>query len=60
MIAVKGGVMAKLISPQSIAIASAAVGQTGNESVLTKMVLKYSVGLLAFVCLWTFVLSLVY
>jgi len=53
-------VMAKLISPQSIAIASAAVGQTGNESVLTKMVLKYSVGLLAFVCLWTFVLSLVY
>ncbi|WP_077616844.1 L-lactate permease [Caenibacillus caldisaponilyticus] len=55
-----GGVMAKLISPQSIAIASAAVGQTGNESVLTKMVLKYSVGLLAFVCLWTFVLSLVY
>ncbi|AJS60649.1 L-lactate permease [Paenibacillus sp. IHBB 10380] len=53
-----GGTMAKLISPQSIAIATAAVGETGKESVLTKMVLKYSLALLAFVCIWTFVLSL--
>ncbi|SMF63900.1 lactate permease [Paenibacillus uliginis N3/975] len=53
-----GGTMAKLISPQSIAIATAAVGETGKESVLTKMVLKYSIGFLTFVCIWTFVLSL--
>ncbi len=53
-----GGVMAKLISPQSIAIATAAVGETGKESELTKMTLKYSITLLAFVCIWTFILSL--
>ncbi|MBM7648198.1 lactate permease [Bacillus ectoiniformans] len=52
-----GGVMAKLVSPQSIAIATAAVGQTGNEAALTKMTLKYSFGLLAFVSVWTFILS---
>lgn len=52
-----GGVMAKLVSPQSIAIATAAVGQTGNESALMKMTLKYSFGLLAFVCVWTLVLT---
>ncbi|MED3997473.1 lactate permease LctP family transporter [Peribacillus frigoritolerans] len=55
-----GGVMAKLVSPQSIAIAAAAVGETGKESDLTKMTLKYSFGLLAFVCIWTFILSLFY
>ncbi|TDM49382.1 L-lactate permease [Macrococcoides goetzii] len=54
-----GGVMAKLISPQSIAIASAAVGAVGEESKLLSMTLKYSIGLLVFVCIWTFVLSLV-
>ncbi|MED3762193.1 L-lactate permease [Peribacillus frigoritolerans] len=53
-----GGVMAKLVSPQSIAIAAAAVGETGKESDLTKMTLKYSFGLVAFVCIWTFILSL--
>ncbi|WP_022794431.1 L-lactate permease [Marinococcus halotolerans] len=52
-----GGVMAKLISPQSIAIATAAVGQTGKEGQLMKMTLKYSLYLLLFVCLWTFGLS---
>ncbi|MGD6816646.1 L-lactate permease [Metabacillus sp. 113a] len=53
-----GGVMAKLISPQSIAIAAAAVGETGKEADLMKMTIKYSFGLLAFVCVWTFILSL--
>lgn len=52
--------MAKLISPQSIAIATAAVGETGKEFVLTKMTLKYSFGLLVFVCIWSFVLSLLF
>lgn len=55
-----GGVMAKLVSPQSIAIATAAVGETGNESLLTKMTLKYSFGLLAFVSIWTLLLSIIY
>ncbi|WP_438346969.1 L-lactate permease [Paenibacillus sp. FA6] len=55
-----GGVMAKLISPQSIAIATAAVSATGKESALTRMTLKYSIGLLAFVCIWTFILSLLF
>ncbi|MEH7401090.1 L-lactate permease [Gottfriedia acidiceleris] len=55
-----GGVIAKLVSPQSIAIATAAVGETGNESNLTKMTLKYSFGLLAFVCIWTYILSFIY
>lgn len=53
-----GGVMAKLISPQSIAIATAAVGETGHEGVLMKMTLRYSLYLLSFVCIWTFGLSL--
>ncbi|MBV7433751.1 L-lactate permease [Cardiobacteriaceae bacterium TAE3-ERU3] len=52
-----GGTMAKLVSPQSIAIATAAVGQSGQESSLLKMTLKYSVGLLVFVCIWTFILA---
>lgn len=55
-----GGVMAKLVSPQSIAIATAAVGETGNEAALTKMTIKYSFSLLVFVCIWTFVLSFVF
>ncbi|RXK18622.1 L-lactate permease [Macrococcus sp. DPC7161] len=54
-----GGVMAKLISPQSIAIATASVGEVGRESELLKMTLKYSISLVAFVCIWTFILSLV-
>ncbi|MDH9930479.1 L-lactate permease [Staphylococcus capitis] len=53
-----GGVAAKLISPQSIAIATAAVKEVGKESELLKMTLRYSIGLLVFVCLWAFILSL--
>ncbi|NJH82763.1 L-lactate permease, partial [Staphylococcus agnetis] len=52
-----GGAIAKLISPQSIAIATAAVKEVGQESVLLKMTLKYSVGLLVFFCIWTLILS---
>ncbi|MFC7322503.1 L-lactate permease [Halobacillus campisalis] len=52
-----GGVMAKLVSPQSIVIATAAVGKIGSEAMLTKMALKYSIALLIFVCIWTFILS---
>lgn len=55
-----GGVMAKLVSPQSIAIAAAAVKQTGKESLIFKYTLKYSVGLLLIVCITTYLLSLVF
>jgi lactate permease len=53
-----GGVMAKLISPQSVAIASAAVHQTGKESVLFRMTIKYSIIFLLYVCIMTFLLSI--
>lgn len=54
-----GGAIAKLISPQSIAIATASVKQVGKESELLKMTLKYSIGLLVFWCIWTFILSFI-
>lgn len=53
-----GGVMAKLISPQSIAIATAAVKETGQESTLLRMTIKYSLALLGLICIWTYLLSL--
>jgi lactate permease len=54
-----GGTVAKVISPQSIAIAAGAVGLTGRESEILRASIKYSLGMLAFVCVWVFVLSLV-
>jgi lactate permease len=53
-----GGVMAKLISPQSIAIAAAAVGEVGRESAIMRTTLGYSLALLAYVCSWSLLLSL--
>jgi L-lactate transport len=44
-----GGVMGKLISPQSIAVACAAVGLVGRETDIFRLSLKYSVILLVFV-----------
>ncbi|MCP8600769.1 L-lactate permease, partial [Acinetobacter baumannii] len=55
-----GGVAAKLISPQSIAIATAAVKKVGEESALLKMTLKYSIIFVAFICVWTFILTLIF
>src|SRR5699024_985665 len=52
-----GGVAAKLISPQSIAIATASVQQVGKESQLLKMTLRYSLAMLIFICIWTFILN---
>ncbi|MGG0277224.1 L-lactate permease [Bacillus rhizoplanae] len=39
---VVGGTMAKMVSPQSVAVACAAVGIVGKESELFKMTMKYS------------------
>lgn len=44
-----GGVMGKLISPQSIAVACAAVGLVGKETDIFRKTLKYSMILLAIV-----------
>lgn len=46
-----GGIMGKLISPQSIAIACAATGLVGRETDIFRAVLKYSVILLCIVIL---------
>jgi lactate permease len=44
-----GGVMGKLISPQSIAVACAATGLIGRETDIFRSTAKYSVILLAFI-----------
>jgi len=44
-----GGVMGKLISPQSIAVACAAVGLVGRETDIFRRTLKYSLILLCIV-----------
>ena len=54
-----GGVMAKIVSPQSIAIAAASVNSAGQESKITSMAIKYSAALLVVTCVWVYVLSLV-
>lgn len=52
-----GGLAAKVVSPQSIAIATAAVDRAGSESRLMRMALPYSAALLAYLCAWVFALS---
>jgi len=46
---VMGGDMAKMISPQSIAVAAAAVGLTGKESEILKFTIKISLAFLVIV-----------
>ncbi|HEX6920493.1 MAG TPA: L-lactate permease, partial [Actinomycetes bacterium] len=46
-----GGVLGKMISPQNLAIAAAAVGMHGQEGVIFRKVLGWSIALLAFMCL---------
>lgn len=47
-----GGVIGKMISPQSIAIACAAVGLVGKESDLFRFTIKYSIAFIIFVGIW--------
>jgi lactate permease len=54
-----GGTVAKVVSPQSIAIAAGAVGLTGREGEILRASIKYSLAMLAYVCVWVFVLSLI-
>lgn len=52
-----GGVVGKMISPQSIAIACAAVGLVGRESELFKFTLKYSVAFIVLIGIWTLIIA---
>lgn len=54
-----GGTTAKVISPQSIAIAAGAVGLAGREAEILRAAIVYSLGMLAFQCVWTGILSLI-
>ncbi|WP_147531703.1 L-lactate permease [Bacillus marasmi] len=49
-----GGVTGKMISPQSIAVACAAVGLAGKESDLFRFTIKYSFFLVLLVCIMTY------
>lgn len=53
-----GGVVGKMISPQSIAIACAAVGLVGRESDLFKYTLKYSVAFIIIIGFWVLGVSI--
>ncbi len=46
-----GGVAGKMISPQSIAVAAAAVGLVGKESELLKYTFKHSIVILLIICI---------
>jgi lactate permease len=49
-----GGVMGKMISPQSLAVACAATGMVGDEGSLLRFTLKHSVVLLFLICVLTY------
>ncbi|TGE34302.1 lactate permease LctP family transporter [Desulfosporosinus sp. Sb-LF] len=55
-----GGVMGKMISPQSIAVAAAATGLVGRESDLFRFTLKHSIFLLLLVCIMTYLQAYVF
>ncbi|GHG57806.1 lactate transporter LctP family protein [Sinomonas cellulolyticus] len=52
-----GGVVGKLISPQNLAIAATSVGMDGQESVILRKVLWWSVGMLLVLCALVFLQS---
>src|SRR5689334_6610709 len=52
-----GGVLGKMISPQNLAIAAAAVGLSGREGDVFRKVLGWSLGFLAFMCVLVYLQS---
>ncbi len=52
-----GGVLGKMISPQNLAIAAAAVGLEGREGDLFRRVLAWSLGFLVFMCVLVYLQS---
>lgn len=51
-----GGGVGKMISPQSIAIASAATGLAGREGELYRFSLRHSATLLTIMCIWLYLI----
>jgi len=52
-----GGVLGKMISPQNLAIAAAAVGMSGREGDIFRKVIGWSLGFLVLMCLLVFLQS---
>ncbi len=52
-----GGVLAKMLSPQHLAIAAAAAGMIGREGDLMRSVLRWSVALVAVICVIVYLQS---
>jgi lactate permease len=52
-----GGVLGKMISPQNLAIAAAAVGLQGREGEIFRRVIMWSIAFLAFMCLLVYLQS---
>ncbi|OLB78844.1 MAG: lactate transporter [Actinobacteria bacterium 13_2_20CM_2_71_6] len=52
-----GGVLAKMISPQNLAIGTAAIDEVGQEGNLFRKVIGWSVGLLVLLCLLVYLQS---
>ncbi len=46
-----GGVLGKMVSPQNLAIAAAAVGMSGNEGEIFRKVIGWSLGMLVLMCI---------
>lgn len=55
-----GGVVGKMISPQSIAVAAAATGLIGKESDLFRFTIKHSVFMLLIICCMTFLQAYIF
>ena len=52
-----GGVLGKMVSPQNLAIAAAAVGMSGKEGEIFRKVIGWSLGLLLVMCVLVFLQS---
>jgi lactate permease len=52
-----GGVLGKMVSPQNLAIAAAAVGMSGKEGDIFRKVIGWSLGLLVVMCVLVFLQS---
>ena len=52
-----GGVLGKMISPQNLAIAAAAVGMSGKEGHIFRKVIGWSLGFVAFMCVIVYLQS---
>ena len=52
-----GGVLGKMVSPQNLAIAAAAVGMSGKEGDIFRKVIGWSLGFLLLMCVLVFLQS---